>query len=152
MKNSNVKTEKKELTNDVNLLVKESKNLLSDSQLLKSDFKDLDNINLDILSKELAKNIKAKTNNKEKIYKIKADKKERQILRKKRNTFFDNIIFYFANKMQTELKKEIESFNKFYKETYLLNDYSVNSICQNNSDKETIIKAKTFLQIVLKNK
>ena len=148
MKNSNVKTE----TNEIQTIVKESKNLLSDSKLLKSDFANLDEVNLNKLALELSKNVKAKTNNKEKIYKIEVDKKQRQILRKKRNTFFDNIIYYFANKMQKELKEEIKSFETFYKETYLLNDFSTNSICQNNSDKETIIKCKTFLQIVLKNK
>lgn len=54
--------------------------------------------------------------------------------------------------MINELKNEINLFNEFYKETYLLNDYSLNSICQNNSDNETKIKTKLFLQIVKNNK
>ena len=83
-----------------------------------------------------------------KVIKIDVDKKKRQILRKQRNKFVDNVLFFKSQKNNVELKKEIESFNKFYKETYILNDYSLNSICQNNSDNETKIKVKMFLQIV----
>ena len=142
------KTEKKEVKN-VKEIISTSKNLMNDENLLNLDLENLDSENIDLLVSELSKNLKQKKeSNKEKMYKIEVDKKQRQILRKQRNKFVDNVLFFKSQKNEIELKKEIDLFNKFYKETYILNDYSLNSICQNNSDNETKIKVKMFLQIV----
>jgi hypothetical protein len=137
-----------ETKNNVKEVILNSKNLMNDENLLNMNLESLDETNLDLLVSNISKNIKQKTNSKEKIYKIVVDKKVRQQIRKKRNQFIDNVLFFKSQKNEIELKKEIENFNKFYKETYLLNDYSENSICQNNSDNETKIKVKVFLQIV----
>ena len=130
-----------------------SKNLMNDENLLNLDLENLDNVNFESLIKEVSKNIKQKKEtSKEKLYKIEVDKKQRQILRKKRNKFIDNVLFFYTQKQSKELENEIKEFEKFYKETYILNDYSDNSIMQNNSDNETKIKVKLFLKIVKNSK
>lgn len=130
-----------------------SKNLMNDENLLNLDLENLDTNNFNLLVNQLSKNIKQKKeSSRDKLYKNEVDKKQRQILRKKRNNFIDNIILFHSLKNEVELKKEINLFDKFYKENYLLNDYSINSIMQNNSDNDTKIKVKIFLEIVKKNK
>lgn len=147
MKTIENKNAKKEIKN-VKEIIATSKNLMNDENLLNLDLENLDENNINLLVSELSKNLKQKKESNDKMYKIEVDKKKRQILRKQRNKFVDNVLFFKSQKNNVELKKEIESFNKFYKETYILNDYSLNSICQNNSDNETKIKVKMFLQIV----
>ena len=121
--------------------------------LLLTDLENLVNVNFESLIKDVSKNIKQKKENeRDKIYKNEVDKKERQILRKKRNKFIDNVLFFYTQKQTKELENEIKEFEKFYKETYFLNDYSDNSIMQNNSDNETKIKVKLFLKIVKNSK
>jgi RNA processing factor Prp31 len=138
---------------EVKTIIETSKNLMNDDNLLNLDLDSIDNANLDLLVNELAKNIKQKKEtSKDRMYKNEVDKKQRQILRKKRNKFVDNVLFFQSQKMLVELKNEINLFNEFYKEVYLLNDYSLNSICQNNSDNETKIKSKLFLQIIKNQK
>jgi hypothetical protein len=140
---------KSENKKELKEIIATSKNLFNDENLLNLDLESLDTNNIDLLVSELSKNLKQKKeSNKDKMYKIEVDKKKRQILRKQRNKFVDNVLFFHSQKNEIELKKEIDLFNTFYKETYLLNDYSLNSICQNNSDNETKIKTKVFLQIV----
>ncbi len=140
---------KSENKKEVKEIIATSKNLFNDENLLNLDLDSLDTNNINLLVDELSKGLKQKKeSNKEKMYKIEVDKKQRQILRKQRNKFVDNVLLFHSQKNEIELKKEIDLFNKFYKETYILNDYSINSICQNNSDNETKIKVKVFLQIV----
>lgn len=138
---------------EVKTIIETSKNLMNDDNLLNLDLENLDNANLDLLVLELSKNIKQKKEtSKDRMYKNEVDKKQRQIIRKKRNKFVDNVLFFQSQKMNVELKNEINLFNDFYKEIYLLNDYSLNSICQNNSDNETKIKCKLFLQLIKNQK
>lgn len=145
--NATIKTDKKEIKN----VISESKQLLSDKQIIELS-EDLDETNFDLLLNKLGQNLKQTKTSKDKMYKIEVDKKIRQKIRKDRNKFLDNIIFFATSDLKTELKKEINSFDKFYKETYLLNDYSLNSICQNNSDDDTKIKCKLVLEIIKRNK
>lgn len=146
-------TSKKNVSNkkEVKNVINESKKLLNDSQLIEFS-ENLDDLNFENLLKKQSANIKQTTSNKEKIYKIEVDKKIRMKIRKERNKYFDNIIYFCSNELKTELKKEIENFNKFYKETYSLNDYSLNSICQNNSDEDTKLKCRLVLEIIKRNK
>lgn len=139
---------KSENKKEVKEIIATSKNLFNDENLLNLDLENLDSENINLLVNELSKGLKQKKETKDKMYKIEVDKKQRQILRKQRNKFVDNVLFFKSQKNEIDLKKEIDLFNKFYKETYILNDYSTNSICQNNSDNETKIKVKVFLQIV----
>ena len=144
----NTQTKKTEAKNLVNEILN-SKNLMNDENLLNLDLENLDSNNLDLLIKEVSKNTKQKTELKrESLYKISVDKKIRQQIRKKRDSFITNVLFLKSQNNSSELKKELDLFDKFYKETYSLNDYSDNSIMQNNSDNETKIKVKLFFAIV----
>jgi hypothetical protein len=82
----------------------------------------------------------------------KNDKSLRTKLRHKRNSFANNIILYAQNKDLVNLQKEIKDFNSFYKETYVLNDYSLKSISDTNSDSDTKILLNMMLDIILKLK
>jgi len=67
----------------------------------------------------------------------KYDKSIRRVMRNKRNAILNNIIFYATKKMGLEFKNEFNKFELFYKTYYLTNDYSLNSLCSNNSDNDT---------------
>lgn len=61
------------------------------------------------------------------------NEKEKKSLRKK----LRNMLFSCATSLLNEKNKEnqkalIKAFNDFYKECYLLNDYSLNSVCNEN--------------------
>ncbi len=145
MKKSNKKTNvknQKQLLNEKEQLVKEALN------------SNLDELNLDsLLDKVTVKNPTA-TNGERKssLYKEldnkKLDKQQRKTVRNKRNKLINNILFYAQQKQLKELKETIKEFNSFYKETYLLNDYSINSIASKNSDKDTMEKVEIFFKIV----
>lgn len=130
---------------------------LTNEQLLEIN---LDEVNLyDLLEKNesLKKQIKkASKDRKDDLYKNvpkgEAGKSQRSKLRRKRNLFISNVIEAFTKKDNATLKKEIEAFNKFYKENYLLNDYSFNSLSRTNADADTKVNINLFLQILKRNK
>ena len=147
---------KSENKKEVKEIIATSKNLFNDENLLNLDLDSLDSENINLLVNKLSKGLKQKKeSNKGNMYKferldlsVEKVKKLRKQKRDIRNKFVDNILFFKSQKNEIELKKEINLFNSFYKETYILTDYSLNSICANNSDNETKIKVKMFLQIV----
>lgn len=129
-------------------IVKNSKSLLNDNDLLELDLSNLDSQNFENLilkmqekakKEKLVKNKKGRSS----IYKIDTDTKIRRNIRKERNFLLNEILINSNN--QKELKKSIDNFDKFYKDTYILNDYSLNSICSENSD----INSKSFCKISL---
>lgn len=87
---------------------------------------------------------------------IEAKKKQEKNIRKKarklRNMYINNVIHYFKDKDNKELKQTIKSFMSFYKEYYLLNDLSIKSICRNSSDNDTLIKVTLAFQVIKNNK
>ena len=121
---------------------------------------DLDKNNLDtFLSKLESKNLNSKkeTSGKRELYKksikdFEKGSEYKSYKRKIRNnlkSFCNNIQFAFIKKNEIELIKEIELFNKFYKENYILNDYSNESLRFNNADDDTKENIKDML-IILK--
>jgi len=78
----------------------------------------------------------------------KQTKQLRKKIRKQRNVLLFGICEAFKQKNNTVLKDLIKQFNIFYKETYLLNDYSLNSIARNSSDKENLILFNISLNII----
>ena len=111
----NTQTKKTEAKNLVNEILN-SKNLMNDENLLNLDLENLDSNNLDLLIKEVSKNTKQKTELKrESLYKISVDKKIRQQIRKKRDSFITNVLFLKSQNNSSELKKELDLFDKFYK-------------------------------------
>ena len=68
----------------------------------------------------------------------KVDKRERQKIRRVRNRFVNNILFYSAKDMKSELQKEIKEFENFYTKVYVNSDFSIDSLANNNSDKRPV--------------
>ena len=170
--NSNVETkEVKKVTSEKDLKVKKdlaiqrskeqiknpTSNKLTNEKILDLDFENLDLNNIKSLIKSNVKTKEVTTN--VAMYKFERlslsteqIKKERSRIRRERNKLSNNILKYFENDLKDNLKKEIVLFNKFYKETYLLNDYSINSIAKAHSDKDNLVKLNLMLQIIKKVK
>ena len=69
--------------------------------------------------------------------------KEKKSLRKKlRNTLFSLCSSLIDEKDETKRNKLIKSFNDFYKQVYITNDYTLQSICNENlkSEKKEILQ------------
>jgi hypothetical protein len=128
------KVTQKELLNEKNNLVNEAMKF------------DLDKLNFDSINIKNPNSVNGEK--KSSLYKEKLNKQQRKQTRNKRNKLVNNVIFYAKNKQVKELKETIKEFNSFYKETYLLNDNSINSIASKNSDKDTIEKIAFFFNIV----
>lgn len=61
------------------------------------------------------------------------NEKEKKSLRKKlRNMLFSCAISLLNEKNKENQKALIKAFNDFYKECYLINNYSLNSVCNEN--------------------
>jgi len=162
---SKKKLTQKELLKEQNNVLKSTSNL-SLEQVLK---KKIDALNkLKIVSKVKEKSIKGVRNHDDMfhytfLFKLKdidystIDKdtfkrvgnRIRTKVRKQRNSFANNIILYKNNKDIELLTKEIKSFNKFYKETYKLNDYTLKSISSTNRDEDTNQLLKDMLSIIM---
>ena len=113
-------------------------------------------INVNEILKSVTVNLKSNAGRNESIYKkeifegVENKKNLRSKLRKIAENFAKTII---AEKNEEKLKSLIENFNEFYKSFYLINDYSLNSICSNNTDEQ--IKEnykKMFEKITANNK
>lgn len=69
--------------------------------------------------------------------------KEKKSLRKKlRNTLYSICSSLINEKDETKKKKLISSFNDFYKQVYTTNDYSLQSVCNENlkTEKKDILQ------------
>jgi len=114
--------------------------------------------NVKVSAKDILSNLQKETSGllktslgtkRESIYKVEifADttEKEKKSLRKKlRNTLFSLCSSLIDEKDQTKKNKLIKSFNDFYKQVYVNNDYSLQSVCNENlkaEKKETLQKA-----------
>lgn len=102
------------------------------------------------------KNLKTNSGRNESIYKkevfegVENKKNLRSKLRKIAENFAKTII---AEKNESKLKDLITDFKEFYTAFYLVNDFSVNSICSNNTDEQTKENyKKMFDKITANNK
>lgn len=115
-------------------------------------------VNNKVSAKDILSNLQKETSGllktslgtkRENIYKVEifADttEKEKKSLRKKlRNTLFSLCSSLIDEKDETKKNKLIKSFNDFYKQVYVNNDYSLQSVCNENlkaEKKETLQKA-----------
>lgn len=64
------------------------------------------------------------------LYSFNPTKKERSQLRRQRDSFIKSILRYNEEKNLEKRNEKIEEFKAFYKEKYLLNDYSLGSLSQ----------------------
>jgi len=115
------------------------------------DFKNLLNATSKI-KVEKVKNV----NEKHFIYKFERENLDSQKAQSKRTKIrkqiankIDNILFYFNEKNEIEVKKSIKDFKAFYLETYILNDYSLNSIYANHVEQIKKDKLKLVFDIIL---
>lgn len=84
-----------------------------------------------------------KTLYKESIFENCTEKEQKSIRRKIRK-----VVLSFADNIQgKENKKLINAFNEFYKETFICNDYSLHSICNENLASEKKEKLQKLLDI-----
>lgn len=112
-------------------------------------------IALDVLKSVKEKNqglFKTSLGTRTEIYKrdlfVGANEKQIKSLRKK----FRNVTFNFLSSIATNAdKKLIEGFIDFYKQVYVLNDFSFNSIASENTKEEKKAILLKGLEIVKKN-
>jgi len=149
-KKGSLKSNSKKGSLNVNQLLK-----MTNEQLAEAN---LDNLNLDSLIKNRLDSRKKSETSKIDLYKgLKnklyndMNKKEknsfRKNTRKMRNAFLDKFLRLKDANNNVGIKKEFKAFKTFYIERYYLNDYSINSICRANSDKETIIDINIVFSI-----
>lgn len=79
---------------------------------------------------------------KEDIFSECSDKEKKSLRKKLRNTLFSLCSSLIDEKEETKKKKLISSFNEFYKQVYIINDYSLQSVCNENlkSEKKEILQ------------
>ena len=137
--NSNVKENKKQVTKKVTKKTPKEKTKVADEILnkVRNNTKGLLNTNLG--TKKLS------------VYRedcfIGCSDKEKKYLRKKfRNVLLSIAKSLIEEKNKDNKKKLINAFNEFYKDTYLVNDYSLQSVCNENLSNEK----KKILEIALK--
>lgn len=107
-------------------------------------------INTKVSAKDILNNLQKETNGllktclgtkKATIYKtdifVDCTEKERKSLRKKlRNTLYSLCSSLIDEKDETKKNKLIKSFNDFYKSVYAINDYTLQSLCNENLKQE----------------
>ena len=123
----------------------------------KFNFKDLDFVNLRKETEKIKVTKSSKSLTKNFLYKFERleldEKKQKSLrvkIRKNLSNKIDNIIYYFNEQNENDLILSIKDFKVFYLDTYVLNDYSINSICANNTDVDKIKKIEIALKIVSK--
>jgi predicted TIM-barrel fold metal-dependent hydrolase len=126
--------------------------IITDDQILNMD---LDNANLDELLQNVTQETKTVRGSKESLYRNSPEdatekKSYRSKMRRKIKSFVKNGIYLAQQKNKKELQALIVEFNKFYKAEFILNDYSVGSVCAKHTDLERQGRIKLFLQIVKK--
>lgn len=79
---------------------------------------------------------------KSEIFSESSDKEKKSLRKKLRNTLFSLCSSLIDEKDETKKNKLIKSFNDFYKQVYVTNDYSLQSVCNENlkSEKKEILQ------------
>lgn len=79
---------------------------------------------------------------KSEIFSESTDKEKKSLRKKLRNTLFSLCSSLIDEKDETKKNKLIKSFNDFYKQVYITNDYTLQSVCNENlkSEKKEILQ------------
>lgn len=122
---------------------------LTDEQLLET----LDADNLDEILLQKLSTIKTKRKDKkDDLYKGhlsgKGNGAKRTKIRKQRDTIIAKFLIAHNAKNISERNNALKEFEVFYKENYILNDFSFGSLSRNNADHETKLTLNMFLMIV----
>lgn len=125
---------------------------LPDDQIDEKIIESLLSENKDIqsFSKKKTKNGKAKLYKDSAYKENESSKRFRDRIRKERNNLINSINTLRNDK--ENLKNAIKAFDIFYKKTYSLNDYSLESLGRKNSDNDTMANVKLALNIIRLNK
>ena len=140
MTKTNKKLKKESVNNVTNSVKVENKNT-TNTKSAKDILLSLQNETQGLLKTNLG--TKKATIYKESIFNNCSSDKEKKSLRKKlRNTFYSLCSSLIEEKEETKKKKLISSFNKFYNQVYIVNDYSLQSVCNENlkSEKKEILQ------------
>lgn len=120
----------------------------------------LDKVNFSKLEKKISikSKIEEKTssNNDNEIYIYSDEIKDNQNKRKsfrnkmrtKRQNFENDILKFYSENKDNELKESIKQFLLFYKENYTTNDLYLYSIIKNNTDTDKMKKTEEFLKVI----
>lgn len=141
-------TDSQTLKNETKKFQNQRNQSLKDSEILQNDLSKLDSENLELLISQMQEKAKKEKlvkgqKGKSSIYRIEVNTKIRRKLRNERNSLIMDILNNSKNP-----KIQIENFDKFYKETYILNDYSLESFCSSNSDKNSQSFLKLGLEVI----
>ena len=150
MKNLADNTTNKKVTTTKNVATEKKSNLLDIN---------LDSLNFDKIEKKIQIKTKIeekKSSSKDLIYKFQLDnnltdkqkKSLRTKLRNKRINLEKDILKYYSENNNAELKKEISNFITFYKENYILNDFSLYSLISNNTDTEKMKRTDETINVI----
>lgn len=135
--NKNLKKENvKNVTNNVKVENKNTTNTKSAKDILQI----LQNETAGLLKTNLG--TKKATIYRENIFENCSDKEKKSLRKKLRNTLYSLCSSLIDEKEETKKKKLISSFNEFYKNVYINNDYSLQSVCNENlkSEKKEILQ------------
>lgn len=83
------------------------------------------------------------------------DKEKKSLRKKLRNMLFSCATSLVAEKNNNKKQELIKAFNAFYKDCYAVNDYSLQSICNENlksEKKEILEKALSLCKVVANSK
>lgn len=129
------------MTKKNNKKVESAKQVVNNSKVSAKDI-------LSTLQKETQGLLKTSLGTKRKsIYKFEifsesSDKEKKSLRKKLRNTLFSLCSSLIDEKDETKKNKLIKSFNDFYKQVYVTNDYTLQSVCNENlkSEKKEILQ------------
>lgn len=94
---------------------------------------------------------KKQTLYKESLFADTTDKQKKSLRKKIRNVILSLANSIVSETDKTKLKKLCTSFNEFYKATYQTNDYTLQSVCNENLEKSKKDMLAKMLDIVKKN-
>lgn len=134
-KKNNVKVESKKVNANANAVVENKK--ISAKDILSN----LQNETAGLLKSSLG--TKKASIYKNEIFENCSDKEKKSLRKKLRNTLFSLCSSLISETEREKQNKLIKSFNDFYKSVYLLNDYTLQSVCNENlkSEKKEILQS-----------
>lgn len=162
VKNVNATKKVVDLTNPTkkqNFLDAKKEQIKKGEKATKDIFQNLDFVNIANALKNVNVEKVKNVNERHFIYKFEREglnsqkaQSMRTKIRKQINKKIDNVLFYFKEKDLENLKNSVKDFKEFYLKTYILNDYSINSIYANHVDEDKKNKLKLCLDIITKLK
>lgn len=127
--NANANAKEKQVTKKVSKKTLEEKTKIADEILnrVRNNTKGLLNTNLGTKKLSIYK---------EECFTGYSDKEKKSLRKKFRNVLLSIAKSLIEEKNKDNKKKLVNAFNEFYKDTYLIHDYSIQSVCNENLSNE----------------